>query len=346
MTKQRSAFTISNIYVSAVVGAGFATGQEIYSFFTRYGILGFLGVLISTVILCVCGTLVLKKSLTYGLKTPFEMTEFKFGEKGASLIRALSVFMQFSVFIVMVAGLRTIIGKVGLTPLIGSLIVSGGVFFIISSDVTRVIKFNSTLAPVVIIGITLTCIILLALTLPKDFFSMIGSGTEASDAPVMQYGFILSAILYGFFNSLLAVPALCTYGDITGSSKKAITGGLIGGLLIGGMAFLSHAVIFSNSISGEMPIVDLAQRHMSVIGHLYQIVIFAAMAGSAVICGKCTVDMLSLSSGKKTSWRTMKSLLVCAAAVPLSLMDFSGLIGILYPFLGAVGILAMILILW
>ena len=345
ITKQRSAFTISSIYVSAVVGAGFATGQEIYSFFTRYGVLGFLGIFISTAILCICGVLILRKSLAYDLKTPFEMTEFKFGEKGASIIRALSVFLQFSVFIVMIAGLRTIIGKLGLSPVLSALLVVIGIFFVISSDMTRIIKFNSTLAPVVIIGITLTCIILLSLTLPEDLLSIIRQSPPLqsnSTSTGFPFGFIISAILYGFFNVLLAAPALCACSDITGSSKKSILGGLIGGLLIGIMAFLSHTVIYSNSIAIEMPIVTLAEQHLGIIGNLYQIVIFAAMAGSAVICGKCTVEMMP----SKKSWKILKALIVCAAAVPLSLLDFSGLIGVLYPFLGGIGILAMIMMLW
>ena len=47
---KKSIFAISNIYISAVVGAGFATGQEIMTFFTRYGIKSFVGITISTML--------------------------------------------------------------------------------------------------------------------------------------------------------------------------------------------------------------------------------------------------------------------------------------------------------
>lgn len=40
-------FQIAAVYVGTVVGAGFATGREIVEFFTRYGIYGFIGILIA-----------------------------------------------------------------------------------------------------------------------------------------------------------------------------------------------------------------------------------------------------------------------------------------------------------
>lgn len=45
-------------YVAAVIGAGFASGQEIISFFVKYGKFSIIGVLLSCLIfsgVCVCG---------------------------------------------------------------------------------------------------------------------------------------------------------------------------------------------------------------------------------------------------------------------------------------------------
>lgn len=45
-------------YVAAVIGAGFASGQEIISFFVKYGKYSIIGVLLSCIIfsvVCVCG---------------------------------------------------------------------------------------------------------------------------------------------------------------------------------------------------------------------------------------------------------------------------------------------------
>ena len=39
------------VIVGAVVGAGFASGQEIYLFFYQYGINGMIGILVSSILL-------------------------------------------------------------------------------------------------------------------------------------------------------------------------------------------------------------------------------------------------------------------------------------------------------
>lgn len=50
------AFQIAAVYVGTVVGAGFATGREIAEFFTKYGFLGFLGILIAGYIFIYTGS--------------------------------------------------------------------------------------------------------------------------------------------------------------------------------------------------------------------------------------------------------------------------------------------------
>ena len=55
-------FRIAMAYVGTVVGAGFATGQEILQFFTRYGYLSFWAILISVILFIVVG----RRIMIYG----------------------------------------------------------------------------------------------------------------------------------------------------------------------------------------------------------------------------------------------------------------------------------------
>ena len=321
------------------MGAGFATGQEIYTFFTRYGFPGFAGVVISTIIFCVIGSFVLRKTMLCDESSPQDITLIKYGKIGAEFIKLIFIFMQFAVFIVMISGLRTIISQTGIPNIVSSVIVTVGMFFIISSDISRIIKFNTLVTPIVILGITATCVMLLAKTYPESF----------EIVRTNDYRWIISALLYGIFNSVLAIPALCISGKILDSKKQAVWGGTLGGLLIGGMAFMSNTVIFNNRkvVAGsQMPIIDLASNFISSFGSIYQIIIFIAMASSAVICGRCTVDLFENKKSERTFFKkNFKALLICLLAIPLSMINFSGLIGSLYPFFGAVGIIAIVLIL-
>ena len=57
MRNIRNVLSVVCGYVAAVIGAGFASGQEIISFFVKYGKYSIIGVLLSCVIfgVCVCG---------------------------------------------------------------------------------------------------------------------------------------------------------------------------------------------------------------------------------------------------------------------------------------------------
>ena len=353
ISQRKNILLISNIYVSSVVGAGFATGQEIFSFFTKHGLPGFLGILISTLLLSLSGGLVLNKAINYDVRTISEMAEIKFGKPGAIFIKIVSAFLQFSVFAVMLSGLKTIICKFNIPDIAGALIIAGAIFLIISSDIKRVLKFNSIITPIVIIGITGTCILLL-LNVKGEPVNVV----EITNG--INYKWVISALLYGYFNSLLSVQALCSAkGSVQVTqkaslhkhfSKNVIYGGILGGILIGAMAFISNIVLYKNAGAAgqsEMPIVYLASKHMNQYGNIYQLVIFTAMAGSAVICGKSTIELFQTPTGKKHKKRNdmLKAFCVCIFAVPLSLVNFSGLINVLYPFFGAVGVVAMIFIL-
>ena len=51
--------TIVLVIIGALIGAGFASGQEIYSFFYSYGVIGLIGIIIT----CVLISFTLYKSL-------------------------------------------------------------------------------------------------------------------------------------------------------------------------------------------------------------------------------------------------------------------------------------------
>ena len=43
----RETFSITLVIIGALIGAGFASGQEIYSFFYSYGIIGIVGIIVT-----------------------------------------------------------------------------------------------------------------------------------------------------------------------------------------------------------------------------------------------------------------------------------------------------------
>ena len=341
------------MYISAIVGAGFATGQEILSFFTKYGFIGFLGIFISITILAGTGVIVIRKALRHDVNDLCDIAEMRFGKVGALATRVFLVFLQFSVFSVMLSGMKTILCEFGISAIVASSLLSGTALLIISADIGRVIKVNGLITPFVIIGISFVCIMLLIKTTPEIGFVENIVRIRSLEITERKDWFI-SAILYGFFNAVLAVPVLCSMKDVLNETKQpgknALWGIGAGVGAIGVMALLVNLVLYQNlgeSNGSQMPIIGLAEKYFGKFGGIYQILIFAAMAGSFIICGKCSVDLLGRKAfikghGKRAEF--IKAMIICVVAIPVSLVDFSGLMNILYPFFGALGILAIVLI--
>ena len=63
------------VIVGAVIGAGFASGQEIYSFFNAYNANGLLGIVVSSILLGIIIYKVLKRANKYNLKNYNELLE-------------------------------------------------------------------------------------------------------------------------------------------------------------------------------------------------------------------------------------------------------------------------------
>ena len=49
----RKSFQIGAAFIGVIVGAGFASGQEILQFFTSFGAIGIAGSIVATAIICI-----------------------------------------------------------------------------------------------------------------------------------------------------------------------------------------------------------------------------------------------------------------------------------------------------
>ena len=59
-------FKVASVYVTTTIGAGFASGQELVQFFTRFGAMGKWGIVLSGIMFSLVGYIVL--SMVYRFK--------------------------------------------------------------------------------------------------------------------------------------------------------------------------------------------------------------------------------------------------------------------------------------
>lgn len=121
---------IAFTYIGTVVGAGFATGQEIIQFFTRFGKWGALTILLATILFIWLGTKMMLLSRRISARSYEDLNKHLFGPKAGSVISIIMLLILIGVNSVMLAGAGSVFMEhLGMHYQTGLLITIIGTFF-------------------------------------------------------------------------------------------------------------------------------------------------------------------------------------------------------------------------
>jgi len=312
------------LIVSSVIGAGFASGREIISFFgsptsiiiaplIAIGVFGlsalflFIGSKLNTNSLTTVNTALLGKA--------------HFAGDIFLLINALIVLSA------MFAGFNAL-GNIFLPwPVIFPLIAGVLCVLIVYTGTKGLLKVNRFLMPIVIISLIAVSI---ASMLNRD--SSIGGGDSSFNFRTV--GFL---ILYLSMNMLLASTVLTTMGKIT--KKEVFISSALGGIFLGVLMLFLIIALNRYDVSGaELPFLYIAgQMHLS----LYIIVV--------VVLAISILTTMFIAMNSLVTWlnnffknRFYSAILVLLVAISLSNLGFSGVVSFLYPIIGVLGLIYII----
>ena len=99
-----STWKIAATYIGTVVGAGFATGQEILQFFVRFGKPGLLGILLAAVLFVFFGSVIMGLGNRLNARSHLEIIRYSSGRFWGNIADALIPFFLFGSLTAMMAG--------------------------------------------------------------------------------------------------------------------------------------------------------------------------------------------------------------------------------------------------
>ena len=99
-----STLKVAATYIGTVVGAGFATGQEILQFFSRFGPLGLAGILVSAFLFILFGYIIMYIGRELKAKSHMEIIRYSGGRFIGTIIDVIITFFLFGAFTAMIAG--------------------------------------------------------------------------------------------------------------------------------------------------------------------------------------------------------------------------------------------------
>ena len=147
------------VIIGTLIGAGFASGQEMYVFFFSYGMQGLIGIIISSILMGIIIYQTLKLLDKYEIRTYKDFLDIlitsKKGRKTNLIENIINLIVNIFIvitFFIMVAGFGAYFEQeFGINSLIGSSILAILSFAIFLTSVKGVVKANELLVPILII---------------------------------------------------------------------------------------------------------------------------------------------------------------------------------------------------
>lgn len=312
-------FAVSLTYVGAVVGAGFASGQEVYQFFARYGVDGVVGVCLAGVLFGVLGFLALERGRTGNVGGFGDLYRRVYPPLGVALAEGLTTAFLFiglgvvasgaAATLVQVAGLPSLLGAVGTIALIVLVVVSG---------TDGVVRVNAGLIPYLLFMILVIAVL---------------SWSHPAIAPTRASNgsWLLSALLYLSYNIFTGIMVLIGIGRKLRSRRQSAMAAAAAALILSLLAFAEHHTLQTLATIGPLPLVDVAFRVHPGWGALFAISLWIALFTTGI----AQAYALREQFGRRILW------LVMAAAL-FGLMRFDELVAVLYPIMGMVAVVLWI----
>jgi uncharacterized membrane protein YkvI len=278
----KSVFKMGSAFIGIIVGAGFASGQEILQYFTSFGMLGIAGAIVSTALFAYLGMTLTRIGSRMRTTSHKEAIYKISGRYLGIVVDYIIIFTLFGVGVVMVAGAGANLNQqFGVPSYIGSLFMVVLVFLTVLLNVDKVVGVIGGLTPFLIVPIVLVVIYCLA-TLDTTFAVL---DPIALDVKTTLPNWFVSAINYVSFNIAVGASMALVMGGAEEDERIAKWGGFVGGLGLGILILLSHLAIFSKiemAGTAELPMLAIINDISPILAIFMALVLYCMIFSTAV----------------------------------------------------------------
>ncbi|MDP4172236.1 MAG: hypothetical protein Q8906_16620 [Bacillota bacterium] len=333
-----AAFQIAAVYVGTVVGAGFATGKEIVEFFSRYGFIGFISILISGYLFIYLGSKLMRMGARLQARSYQELNDFLFGKWVGRGINALMLIMLLGVSAVMLSGAGAIfeeqLGFAKETGIFATIFLSIVVMVIGTKGLYAV---NTFVVPMMI-----------SFSLFLMFFSVRDPRfiDHLLFTPYTKYAWksFVAPFSYTAFNLALAQAVLVPIATEVKDDWAIKWGGLLGGAALTIILASSHftLIMLPGFVQYDIPMAYIMKNVAEGLYWIYVLVIYGEIFTSVI----GNVFGLERQLKKYVSLPTVITVsAIFVVTYFISLVNYGTLLSFMYPIFGYAS-LAFIVLLW
>lgn len=324
MREIRNILAVSCGYAAAVIGAGFASGQEIVSFFLRYGKMSILGIIVAVFMFSAFSYMVLSCCVSRKIDSYEELLGALFKrDYTRKAVEYATAFFAACTLCVMTACAGEM-GMVcfGVGKIYGALVFSVICCAVFMLNAKKILQINSVLGAVIIFGIVFTCFYILRY---REHQTFVNGGT-----------IVLSGASYAGYNLLTVGALLAGMSQYLNNKKEVFLSSVVSGAVLFLMIALIWGVlgIYYGKINlGEIPMLTMTIRQGKWLGTAYSVMLAFAVLTTGVSNGFSITDIVGRKIGRKKT-----ALFAVMIAFCMSGSGFSKLIDVLYGICGYIGI--------
>lgn len=333
MINLKNNLKIVSIIIGTLIGAGFASGKEIYLFFAQYGLYGIIGLLISNFLI---GLIIYK---TFLIIKKFNITNYSdflnilFGKNKFKniFIFFINAFLLFSFFI-MICGFNSYFYQEFKIPKVFTcFIICFLSFKIFSKNISNILNINFLLIPFLI------------------FFIIIFGLLDFQNINIINYYLnlennnlfycLIKSILYTSYNCLILMPILISLNKFLKNKKQFFTIGLSIFMILFTLSIIifSFIILIDNAEAIDIPVIFSIKKFSILQQIIYNCIIGIAIFTSAISSGFGFIKNVNLNK--------IQLFIICSFPILLLNINFSFLLNIIFNIFGYIGLIQIIFIL-
>lgn len=331
----KNSLKIAAVFIASVIGAGFASGKEISSFFSKYQRAGLYGLGLSGVLFFVFTFCLFRLIYTYKDRL------CSFSDIFPGYLRLfyniLSYTLLFFIYSVMIAGLSSAAEMMwGINYVLSGVILTPVFILIFVSGRNTLINSSLIISPVMCAGILFTGIYYLLLSKEAVF----------NPFEKVSYMWILSSVAYVSYNSIPLISLFWETRELFTSKEVCFRGALTGCLSLTLISIILDFLIkefFVKVKLLDIPMLYISEGMGIAAEIVTKTVLMLAMLSTAISSGFSIMGTIERKTG---TGKYTAALIICIPGFLVSAFGFSNLIECIYPIFGYTGFIVVVYIIW
>ncbi|HHX10328.1 MAG TPA: hypothetical protein GX729_02995 [Firmicutes bacterium] len=326
-----SVLALAGTYIGTVVGAGFASGQEVLQFFGMFGPLGIPGVIVAVAGFFLFGFACIEIGRETGASSHKPVFIEATGKALYPLLDLVTAFFLFGALSAMISGTGSILNQeFGLPWIVGASAMAIATFITVLTGLRGITYAIGSVVPFLLAGVFL-------ISAKVILTNGLHMGLPPPDYKPPVGHWAVSAFNYVSYNILMAAPVLSAIGGILDTKKQAFTIAALGALGLGAGLLLVYLTIVSSlpGIAGfEIPLARLASQVWKFGQPLY-VTIFAAEVYTTAVANLYGISARLIPPGNRGFM--LVAFVTTGVALLAASAGFSNLVRVVYPLSGWAG---------